>query len=132
MSPDLALMMTVLLACTALAACGERLGAGKMEPVTFLDAHAKFMGADMVEVTASAIHPTKGAVSAYADCVAARYALDRGKGFVSRVLTRPSANGDIEMERTTYLMSAARPGDRALLTAGDIIARCTAKNVPMR
>lgn len=124
-------LTTLLLSmAVVLAACGARFGATESDPITFLEAKTHFMGADMVEVEASVIYPTPGAVTAYADCVAARYASERGKGYISRVLTRPSARGDIELERTTYLLSNVRPDGKPILSARDVLSRCATSNVP--
>lgn len=124
-----ALLLALFLTGT-LAACAARLGRADLDPIVFLDSETKFLDGNMVEVKASAAFPTIGAVAAYSDCVAARYALERNKSYVSRVLTRPSGLGDIVTETTTYLLSSVAPGGANVLNARQILSGCNTHQIP--
>lgn len=124
------MLVLTMAAVVLLSACAQRIGSSVSDPVTFMGAKTRLIARDMVQVTASVAHPVAGAATAYADCVAAQYALIRGMSHASRVTSTTTGQADIVSEKTTYLVSSVAPDGKNVLNAQEIVTRCKANNVP--
>ena len=69
-------------------------------------------------------------VTAYADCVAAQYALDRGNAFARHVRTNVTEEGGIWRADAVYTFSPTMPRGLRTMDTEIVVENCVAEEIP--
>jgi len=99
--------------------------------VSYRGIEAQALDTDLVDLrVAMSGTRDEAAVTAYATCAAARYALDNGSGFVRHIRTNVSKEGSIWRADAVYMISPALPRGLKTIDAEVTIADCAEQGIP--
>lgn len=124
-------------AVLALAACAPEAPVTRDAPVEvapqdYRGIDTRLLEGDLVQfVVQIAGEPTSEAVSRYAECAAAQYALIRGYGFARHVRTKVEKRGGQSVGDAVYTISAALPRGLRTIDAEVVVAVCAEDGIPM-
>lgn len=96
----------------------------------YLSADILRMDAELVSVFAGTTQDAdEEAISAYADCVVAQYAMDQGFGYVRPIRTTYSQEGGIRYGDAVYTLSETEPKGEPIDASATVID-CAAQGIP--
>jgi hypothetical protein len=119
-------------AMVPLAGCAGPQAGGEAGDPVYLGVETQALDEDLVALRASMRDARDGRdVEAYAECAAARYAQDRGDGFVRHVRTLVTQSAGIWVADAVYTVSPALPAGLRTIDAEVTVANCARVGIPV-
>lgn len=121
----------VLALTGGLAACAEATTRAGTLPI-YLGSETLLMAPDLVNVRVR-VRDVQGGeqVTRYADCAAARFALENGYGFARQVRTNLTEEGGVWRADAVYSITSALPRGLRTMDAEVVAQDCAAEKIPM-
>ncbi|MCB1399512.1 MAG: hypothetical protein KDJ82_06170 [Rhodobacteraceae bacterium] len=129
----LSLAQLVPASLAGLVACAPAEGAGTQDvgAVVYGGVETRLLDSDLVNLHLSVQGGQDDtAVTAYAGCAVAQFALDHGFGFVRHVRTTIEKKGDIRRADAVYTLSPALPRGLRTIDAEVTVADCADQGIP--
>jgi hypothetical protein len=120
-----------LMGMVAMAGCGAEPGVERVPVPVYLGHEAILLDSDLVNIRAdAAVAGGSEAARAFAECLAAGYALERGMGFARHVSTALSEEGGVWRADAVYTISPALPAGVRTIDAETKAAACAENGIP--
>jgi len=114
----------------ALAGC-EAPGPAPLGVPDYLGSETRLLDGELVNVEVRVGNTDdREVVRAYADCVAAQYALIRGYGFARHVRTQMDAKGGVWTGDAVYTISPGLPAGVRTIDAEVVVSNCALSGIP--
>ncbi len=117
-----------------LAACGPQAGAEVTEAPfapEYLGGAAAVLDGDLIEVKVAMKGARDGAdIDAYTRCVAAKYTVGKGYGFLRHVRTNVDEKGGVRRADAVYTISPDLPRGSMTIDAEVALAECAERKIP--
>lgn len=129
-------MRRAVLALALMGACVETGPDGSVVPAplpngVWLGVQTRLLDEGLVGIVVSmAGEPAPEALSDYADCAVAQYAVIRDHDFARRIRTTFSIEGGIHRADAVYTVSKAYPDGLEKIDAEVVLADCVARGIP--
>lgn len=134
MARILSLAQLVPASLVALVACAPAQGAGSdaaTQPVVYGGVEAQLLDEDLVNLQLTMQGATDdAALTAYAGCAAAQFALDKGYGFARHIRTTVDKKGGVWRADAVYTLSPALPRGLRTIDAEVTVADCADQGIP--
>lgn len=132
-SPLVPVLALGLSACTP--TCGDGVSCGESPEPVYLGVETRLLEGDLVSFQvgmqgAKDDPDAPDAVSRYAECAAAQYALIRGFGFARHLRTNVNYDGGIWRGDAAYTISSALPDGLKTIDAEVIVSDCKENGIP--
>ena len=131
---QMAMLYALVLAMAGVVSACDQMVSTPMstKAVDYVSAEAELIGDGLVKISASVKNAESDYLaSAFAACVAARYALLRGFGFVHLVADSVSHTGNVRTATSVYGITARLPAGVRKLDAEVVAVNCAENGIPM-